>query len=131
MRKRTPDPQGAEPRSKGWWLEGSSLREDRPKEVSGESGKRASDSTSEPDTGRRVTRERARVLSKATQGRAKTQMLAPTSKIPPTSSQMPWPRLQTQLPLPCNLSFWLWEVRKQHRVPSSIGQDPTVPANRE
>jgi len=36
VRKGTLDSQGVEPPSKGWWLEGSSLREDRPKEVSGE-----------------------------------------------------------------------------------------------
>lgn len=50
---------------------------------------RVSDSTLEPDTGRRVPRDGARALSKATQGRAKTGFwLPPLGHLPPPTPQM-------------------------------------------
>lgn len=64
-----------DPQEKGGSWRGH-LREDRRKAVSRESWGKLSDSTLEPDTGRRVPREGARALSKATQGRAKTRILA-------------------------------------------------------
>lgn len=126
VREGTPVPQGAEPPQPK--VVAGGVQSQGGQTQGGQWGKweGVSDSTLEPDTGRRATREGARVLSKATQGRAKTRMLAPTSRIPhnpPNGLACP-----PDSPLPCSFSFRLWEVREQHKVPSSSGQDLTVPA---
>lgn len=74
----------------------------------------------DPDTGRRMPRESATDgFSKATQGRPKTTSPASNPWDAPSHTNVPtWPSDSSQLH---QTFYWLWEVRRQHKVTNSSG----------